>query len=129
MTDAERIDRLERVVKLLISWLHRELGTSAEQALLNLLKEKPRAAHLTDAVEPVEPMTVLWDILPEEWVCAAKDENNTIFGFTSEPAKQSTLWAARIGTKYRRLDDIGLATPGTVPWKDSLQRRPKEDRG
>lgn len=39
MSDADRIERLERVVELLISWLHRELGTSAAQALLRDLKE------------------------------------------------------------------------------------------
>lgn len=38
MTDKERIDRLERVVELLISWLYPELGTSAAQALLKDLK-------------------------------------------------------------------------------------------
>jgi hypothetical protein len=39
MTDQDRIARLERVVELLISWLHRELGTSAAQALLKDLKD------------------------------------------------------------------------------------------
>lgn len=46
MTDKDRIDRLERVVELLISWLHRELGTSAAQALLKDLKDVPPTAAL-----------------------------------------------------------------------------------
>lgn len=39
MTDQERIDRLERVLELLISWLRRELGASAAQALIEDLKD------------------------------------------------------------------------------------------
>ena len=46
MTDKDRIDRLERVVELLISWLHRELGASAAQALLKDLKDVPPTAAL-----------------------------------------------------------------------------------
>lgn len=46
MSDKERIDRLERVIELLISWLHRELGTHAAQALLKDLKDVPPTAAL-----------------------------------------------------------------------------------
>jgi excinuclease UvrABC helicase subunit UvrB len=39
MTDKDRIDRLERVLETLVSWLHRELGTLAAQELLKDLRK------------------------------------------------------------------------------------------
>ena len=39
MTDEERIERLESVLALLITWLHRELGTQAASNLLEALTQ------------------------------------------------------------------------------------------
>jgi hypothetical protein len=40
MTDAERISRLELVLKTLISFLHRELGSQAARQLFDVLDAK-----------------------------------------------------------------------------------------
>lgn len=40
MTDAERIERLELVLKTLIAYLHRELGSQAARQLIEVMDAK-----------------------------------------------------------------------------------------
>ncbi len=44
MTDADRIERLEKVLAILITWQYREIGEAGVNQLLDMLTEAPAAA-------------------------------------------------------------------------------------
>ena len=44
MTDADRIERLEKVLAILITWQYREIGEAGVNQLLDMLTEAPAAS-------------------------------------------------------------------------------------
>lgn len=44
MTDAERIERLEKVLAILITWQYTDIGEAGVNQLLDMLTEEPPAS-------------------------------------------------------------------------------------
>ncbi len=77
------------------------------------------------AVRPApkpKPMTVPWDAIKPEYICAARDKFGAVFCYAGEPDRKSIVWEGNVA--MARIDHLVGYDPGEVDWKDSLIWRP-----
>lgn len=70
---------------------------------------------------------IAWERLPDwvEWV--ARDENGMVWAYDEEPSRMTIGWGNQ-GGSFRRIDDYpGIVEIGTVGWRESKQRRPRDE--
>jgi len=68
------------------------------------------------------PDTINWDHVADWVQCIARDGNEIGFGYEEEPMKFPSGWAPR--GRYVSLGALASYQRGTVPWDQSLIRRP-----
>ncbi len=75
---------------------------------------------------PLTQDEIAWDRLPDWVEHVARDEDDEVFAWESDPGTLDFAWHAHFG-KRRRIDDFPgiIIKRGTCDWKDSKQRRPK----
>ena len=71
--------------------------------------------------EPVKPMVIPWEVIADKWQYATADEGGEIWLYADEPRINDCDWGDTTG---QRIDNILKIDRGTVPWDQSLQKRP-----
>ena len=74
---------------------------------------------------PVSPITVDWSHLATKWIYIAKDEDGSVYAYTSKPILRGNIWNNEVDESCE-LDHEILASlsPGMIDWRDSLIKRP-----
>ena len=70
------------------------------------------------------PDQVRWDVLPPLWQWYARNSDGNCYVFSSKPIFLDGEWRGSFSEVRLVYDGLGLFTPSTCDWRDSLQRRP-----
>lgn len=74
---------------------------------------------------PKRPMSIDWDALKDEYICAARDAFGTPYAYTKEPKTEYGQWMFKShDTKAVPIISLKSYDPGTVEWDESLIWRP-----
>lgn len=71
---------------------------------------------------PKRPISIDWDVLKDEYICAARDRYDHAFGYMEKPEKTAVGWYSPMCVAY--LNAIKSYDPGTIEWDESLIWRP-----
>ena len=71
-----------------------------------------------------------WDALRGDIMWCARDSNGTAYGYLTKPSVCNIYHTFDCDSEgeYHQLGGFKDYTPGTVNWKDSLQKRPSEGK-
>lgn len=79
--------------------------------------------HAAYRIKSVEPIEIPWEVVADKFKWATADADGTVSLFTEQPYPGSAIWYAR-GGSYSRATLIKHRR-GTVPWDQSLIKRPE----
>ena len=117
----------EERVKLFISWCDGTLQVY-DKGLGIWLDSDPIRLYINRVYRiKAVPITLDWSQLNPKWKYVARDEDNSIYGFTHDASVQHHTWTA-VGGCYCNLTNVlSSLKPGNTHWELSKIKRPTDE--